>query len=127
MKIKLIYSLSMLGLLIGMLSLFGFTGKAEPFLWLGCILIAVLVLVKKLKYKIFLHALIIGLMWGVLNALVQFLNFEMYLDNNPQYRDSFNEVSFMEPVYFVLISGPIYGLASGTLIGILALFAKKFF
>ena len=122
---KLIVILSGLGLIMGALSVKGFTGKLEPFLWLLFGIAVSLVLSKNINDRVFFHGLLIGLAWGVINSLTQSVFFDTYLANNPQVEKNFESVTFMPPRYFVLITGPVIGLITGAVIGGLSLLLKK--
>lgn len=122
---KVIIILSALGLVMGLLSVKGFTGKLEPFLWLLFGIASALVLSRNIDDKIFFHALLIGLAWGVINGLTQCVFFDTYLANNSQVQENFEKITFMPPRYFVLITGPFIGLVTGAVLGGLSLLLKK--
>jgi hypothetical protein len=122
---KVIIILSAIGLIMGLLSVKGFTQKLEPFLWLLFGIATSLVLSKNIDNKTFLHGLLIGLSWGIINGLTQSVFFDTYLSNNPQLQQNFSKTSFMQPKYFVLVTGPIIGLITGLVLGGLSLLLKK--
>jgi hypothetical protein len=116
---------SAIGLIMGLLSVRGFTQKLEPFLWLLFGIATCLVLSKNIDNKPFLHGLLIGIAWGVINSLVQFAFFDTYLANNPQLSQNFSKPTFVHPRYFVLVTAPIIGLITGLILGGLSLLFKK--
>ena len=116
---------SSFGLIMGLLSIKGYTQKLEPLLWLLFGIITSLILSKNVDNKTFLHALIIGLFWGVLNGLIQSAFFDQYLANNTNLQERFKQSSFMQPRYFVLVTGPIIGLITGLVLGGLTFLLKK--
>lgn len=122
---KVIIILSAIGLIMGLLSVKGFTQKLEPFLWLLFGIATSLVLSKNIDNKTFLHGLLIGLAWGIINGLTQSVFFDTYLANNPQLQQNFQKTTFMQPKYFVLVTGPIIGLITGLVLGGLSLLFKK--
>ncbi len=121
----LILLLSIFGAVMGFLSVKGYTGKLEPFLWLLFGIISALVLSKNVDNKIFLHALIVGLAWGILNAIIQSSFFDQYLTNNPNHQERFKNTGSLKPQYFVLIMGPLIGLVTGAALGGLTILLKK--
>ena len=125
MNWTVILLLSTFGLIMGLLSLKGYTQKLEPFLWLLFGIITSLILSKNVDNNTFLHALIIGLFWGVLNGLTQSAFFDQYLANNENLQEGFKQSSLMQPRYFVLVTGPIIGLITGLVLGGLTLLLKK--
>ena len=122
---KVIIILSAIGLIMGLLSVKGFTQKLEPFLWLLFSIATSLVLSKNIDNKTFLHGLLIGLAWGIINGLTQSIFFDTYISNNPQLQQNFSKTTFMQPKYFVLVTGPIIGLITGLVLGGLSLLLKK--
>jgi hypothetical protein len=71
MNRTIIVSLSSFGLVMGLLSVKSYTQKVEPLPWLLAGIAAALVLSKSISNKVFLHALCVGLLWGVLNGIFQ--------------------------------------------------------
>jgi len=121
----IIILLSIFGVVMGFLSIKGYTGKLEPFLWLLFGIISALVLSKNVENKLFIHALLIGLTWGVLNAIIQSSFFDQYLTNNPNLQERFKNTGSLKPQYFVLIMGPVIGLITGAVLGGLSILLKK--
>lgn len=123
----LILSLSMFGILLGFLSVFGLTKRAEPLLWLVVGFFTIFVLYQKISELIFWHGFAIGIFWGCLNSLIQSLFFKTYLKNNPKYTEAYNKSSRLKPRYLILIVGPLLGLLTGAVLGGLAWFVQKNF
>lgn len=125
MNWTLIILLSLFGAIMGFLSVKGYTGKLEPVLWILFGIISSLVLSKNVENKVFMHALLIGLFWGVLNAIIQSSFFEQYLTNNPSIQDRFKSTGSIKPQLFVLITGPVIGLITGLVLWGLTLLLRK--
>ena len=121
----LILLLSIFGAVMGFLSIKGYTGKLEPFLWLLFGIISALVLSKNVDSKVFIHGLLIGLLWGIFNAIIQSSFFDQYLMNNSNLQERFKDTGSIKPQYFVLIMGPLIGLITGALLGGLSILLKK--
>jgi hypothetical protein len=66
-----------------------------------------LVLSKNVDHNTFLHGLLIGLAWGIINGLTQSSFFDTYLTNNPHLEEGFNKTKFVQPKYLVTIQYPI--------------------
>lgn len=122
----IVFLLSSFGAVMGVLSVRGYTQKLEPLLWLLFALITALVLAKNIDQKAFHHALAIGLLWGMLNAIFQATFFDAYLVNNPPYQEGLNRITFMKPRYFPLVTGPLIGAFTGLILGGLTVLFKKF-
>jgi len=125
MNWTIILLLSLFGGVMGILSVKGYTQKLEPFLWLLFGIISALIVAKNAENNPFIHALLIGLFWGVLNGIIQSAFFELYLANNPIIQNSFKKSTFLQPRYFVIVTGIIIGLATGLALGGLTLLLKK--
>lgn len=116
---------SLIGLIMGALAVKGYTQRIEPFLWLLFGLAVALVLSKNISERVFLHGLLIGLAWGILNGLCQVTFFDAYFANNPAAQASFRKVTFMPARLFGLITGPMMGLVTGSVLGGLSLLLKR--
>ena len=121
----IILLLSSFGLVMGLLSIKGYTQKLEPFLWLLFAIVTTLILSKNIDNKTFMHALLIGLFWGVLNGITQSAFFDQYLANNTNLQERFKQSSVIKPRYFVLMTGPVIGLITGLVLGGLTFLFKK--
>ena len=110
---------------MGWLSVKGYTQKLEPFLWLLFGIITALILSKNAHNRTFLHGLLIGLFWGVLNGIVQSVFFDQYLANNSNLQERFKQSTFIQPKYLVLVTGPVVGLITGLVLGGMAMLFKK--
>ena len=121
----LIALFSLCGIIMGALSIRGFTQKLEPFLWLAFGIVVALVVSKNIDHKVFLHAFLIGISWGLLNGIIQSGFFEMYLSNNPGVAERFQQDTPLNPRLFMLLMGPLYGAVTGAIIGGIALLLKR--
>ncbi|HXF49785.1 MAG TPA: hypothetical protein VNL73_10245 [Verrucomicrobiae bacterium] len=128
MNWKLIFGLAGFGVLMGVLSLFGYTGRIERLLWLVIAVICAVIIAKVVPGKLFLTGLLVGLFDGVFNSIVQSAFFATYLTNNPKVAQGFGPVpGGLDPRFFVLIAGPFVGLLYGLVVGFLAWLAGKLF
>ena len=128
MNWKLIFGLAGFGVLMGVLSLFGHTQGIEWLLWLVIAMVCSVLIAKTLSGKYFLTGLLVGLLDGVFNSLVQYVFFETYLSNSPRAAGGFGPIpGGLDPRIFVLIAGPFIGLLYGLGLGFLAWLAGKIF
>ena len=86
MKWTLVAILSVPAFVMGSLSIFGLTQGIELFLWLGFAAGAAGLLAKYLESRLLIHTLLVGLLWGLVNGVLQSLFFPTYLANNPAAR-----------------------------------------
>ena len=124
MNWKLIFFLSLFGIVMGLLSIFGFTRGIEWILWIVIAVICAAVISKKQSPKYFAHGLVTGLLDGVYNGIIQSAFYSMYLQNNPESIEGFRQ-SPVNPRFFVLLMGPLIGLIYGCVIGFFAVLYAK--
>lgn len=127
MNWTLLILFSLFGGIMAILSIKGYTQKIEPVLWLLFSVIVALVLAKNVEIQTFIHALVIGLSWGILNGIIQSAFFDQYLANNPRLVESFKKSTFINGKYLVLITGPMMGLLIGAVMGGMALLMRRIF
>lgn len=126
MNWKMILALALLGLIMGIASLFGWTQNIELVLWIIIAAVAAFPLATNKAGKPFLHGLLAGLLMGVCNSLIQFGFFEMYLANNPAAGEQFSKIpGGISARFFVVLVGPAVGLMYGVFMGLLGLIATK--
>jgi len=113
------------GVVMGVLSVNGLTRNIAPYLWVVFSGISAWVLVKKVQRNLFVHGLILGVFWALINALIQSLFFDSYLVHNPVHVSVFAEIPFINPGYLTILVSPVYGLLMGVFIGAVALLIKK--
>jgi hypothetical protein len=126
MNWKLIFYLSAFGLVTGVASVFRLpigVSVAVPFIvWIA---IAVLI-VKKAQDRYFKHGFIVGVFNGVINALVQFIIFPIYVKNHPEIMQSHAETLSSSQVRFTeLFTGVLGGLFIGLICGFFAWLVGK--
>jgi len=127
MNWKQIFTLSLSGLIMGTLSLFGLTRGIEPILWLLIALGSAWWLAKTTPSRVFLHGLFTGVLMGVGNSVMQSLFFDSYVASNPESAQAFQQIpGGLSPQIFVLMAGSIVGFLYGLLLGLFALLAAKF-
>ena len=122
-----IFTLSLPGMIMGTLSLFGLTRGIEPVLWLFVALGCAWWLAKTVPSRVFLHGLFVGLLMGIGNSVMQSLFFDSYMASNPESTQAFQQIpGGLSPRIFVLMAGSIVGFVYGLLLGLFALLATKF-
>jgi tetratricopeptide (TPR) repeat protein len=126
MNWKLIFYLSTFGLLTGVASVFrfpiGFSIALLFMVWIG---IAVLI-VKKAQGKYFKHGFMVGVFSGVINSLVQFILFPIYLKNYPEIMQGFTATQSSSKARFMqLFSGIVASIFLGLIPGFFAWVAGK--
>lgn len=126
MKWKLLLTVAVFGLIMGLLSLFGLTRGIEPFLWIAIALGAAWWLARTISAGGFLHGLFAGILMGIGNSIMQSLFIQSYLSSNPESAGAFDQIpGDLSPRLFVLLTGPLVGLIYGLFLGTLTLIAMR--
>ncbi len=126
MNWQLILSLSLLGVVMGLVSVFGFMGNEVWLMWFCVGAFCAWQFARKTHHNRFLHGFYLGIFAGVCASWVQAIFLSTYISNNPQMREAFNTLpQNRHPVFVVLIMGPIVGAVSGIVFGLLAFIAGK--
>jgi lysylphosphatidylglycerol synthetase-like protein (DUF2156 family) len=121
----LIALLSGFGLVMGIASLVGLTGRfgvlpvpLEPMLWLVIALCAAAVLARRLNDRRFLHGFLAGWLMSMWNGLCQASFLDLYLQNNPEYADRLADLpSGADARVFIPLVSAVIGGLYGLLVG----------
>ncbi len=119
MQWTLVALLSIPGLLMGLLSVKGHTRGIEPFLWVVLAVFAALVISRTAGSRYFIHGLVVGVSWGVLNGLTAAALFSIYSQHNPEVMQRMQGASKLAPQVMFLMSAPLIGLATGIMLGLM--------
>jgi len=127
MNWNLILKLSLFGLLMGILSVFGFIPTGfEFFPWLIIAVISGYLISKHTTKLVITQSVVLGLFMGIIVSVFQAVFFDKLLENNPGSLDGFKEIPMsMEPQYVILFMGPFIGIIFGIVIGLIALGFRK--
>ena len=114
---SLILSISTLGLLHGVLSLYGMVQGWEYIIWIVLGLLSIGMLVQKVREKILLHGILIGLGITLFTGLPQSFFLDTYLNANPDYSKGLdpNQNYSLFILAFIPVLGSIYGLLIGSM------------
>jgi hypothetical protein len=126
MNWRLILSFSLLGILVGFASVFGFTGGREWLAWIFIGLYAAWKFASRSREELFLHGFYLGILTGVFSSAIQALFISEYLKNNPRMVEALNALpQGLHPSAVILIMGPIIGTMGGVAFGVLAVVVGK--
>lgn len=113
MQWKLLLALSTLGLVSGLIALFGWWAAMGPYPYAIGFMICTFALATKVENKHALHGLILGLLIGAVEALVGQLFVNTYLDHNLDQAEAYMWSFGRFFVLIGLISGVVYGVVLG--------------
>lgn len=122
MNARLVVTLSLLGLLIGIGSVTGIIRSGiESVAWIGVCIVSAIAIIRVAPGRPFRHGFVTGFLGGVLSQLVQVLFFDRYLAFNTDATAGFQRLPpGLPPRIFVLLCSPFVAAFFGVLIGALA-------
>ena len=123
---KLIFQLSLFGLAMGIATVFVIPPNVEPVFWLVIFLICAYVIAKRRLTGRFVHGLLLGLVNSVWITAAHVLMFDRYISGHAQEAAMMKSMPLPDaPRLMMTMTGPVVGLISGIVIGLLALGAGK--
>jgi hypothetical protein len=123
---KLIGQLSLLGLAMGIATVYLIPSRIEPFSWLGIFCISAYLIAAKSFGVCFLHGLLVGLVNSVWVTASHILLFERYIANHPKEAAMMTSMPLPDrPRLMMALVGPVIGLVSGLVLGLFAVVASK--
>lgn len=122
MNWKLIISLASFGLLLGLLSLLGLSDVVTPWVYaIGGIFCSVMI-AKHTQKRLVLHAILLGLLIGAIEAALGQLLVPTYLENNPELSEAY---MWSFGLYFA-VSGVVMGMLYAASLAIISWIASRF-
>jgi uncharacterized membrane protein len=126
MNWKLIFQLSLFGLVMAFATISLVPEKSEFVFWLVIFIICAYLIVKNCSGRYFLHGFLVSIVNSIWITGAHVFFHKTYLDNHPQ-MVSMSADMFLphHPRLQMLILGPIYGAAFGIVLGVFAWVASK--
>ena len=128
MNWKLIFQLSIFGLIMALATISLIPEKVEPVFWLVIFIFCAWVIAKATQGKYFLHGLLVSLVNCAWIVVFHVLFYQTYMANHP----SMASMNRNMPAFFVIhprlamvIFGPLFGLLSGIILGLFSFAASK--
>lgn len=126
MRWPLILLLSLHGVAMGVMSVLGWTGGIEFWVWMGLAAIVIPILALQVKRLPLANGFMVGLIGGLLSQAIIVAFFSTYLDNNPEYAvDLTEEQVGLDPRLLLAILAPPISMAWGLFIGVVTLVIFK--
>jgi uncharacterized membrane protein len=126
MNWKLILLLSVFGVVMGVISLFGWTQGIEPLLWLAIFILYAWWIARNCERLYFLHGLLVSVLNGIWISIIHAAFYSLYVKNNPQVVGAFKSLPpTLDPRVLMLIIGPIVGAITGLVAGLFAYIAAR--
>ncbi len=130
MNWKLIFGLSLFGLLMAFATVYWIPSSIESFIWLPIFLLCAWLIAKNAPGKYFLHGLLVSLVNCVWITGVHIKLSTAYIANHPQEADMYAQMFAKTGLSMhraMLVFGPVIGIISGIVLGLFAFAASKIF
>jgi hypothetical protein len=123
---KLILGLSLFGLAMAIGTVFVIPSNVEPVFWLAIFLVCAFLIARKRSDRLFLHGLLVGIVNSVWVTTAHIIFFSQYIANHPKEAAMMSSMPVpVSPRLMMACVGPIIGIISGAIIGLLAFVAGK--
>jgi len=126
---KLIFQLSILGLIMAIVTISLIPQNIEPFFWLAVFILTGYLVARKAPGKYFLHGFLISIFNCVWITIVHVLFASTYLPNHSQYQQMIAGMPDMmknhERITMIIMGLP-FGIGFGLVLGLFCFIASKF-
>jgi hypothetical protein len=124
---RLIFLLSLFGLAMAFATVWVIPSKVEPLFWLAIFAVCAIAIAKRGPGRPFLHGLLVSVVNSVWITTAHVLFAGAYLANHAE------EAGMLQggpmpgsPRVMMALTGPVVGIVSGLVLGLLAMLASKF-
>ena len=126
MNWKTILSLSLFGILMGVLNVFGLTGGLEWLIWLIIALISALIIERTSEKMLVTQGFIVGFLATLYNGIIVAVFWKRYLLENPNVLDRLSQMpEGLAPEFFMIIASVLIGFVYGLFIGLVVFLTRK--
>lgn len=124
---KLVFGLSLLGLAMAIATVSLIPSNIEPLFWLAVFLLCGFVIARRRSSGHFVHGLLVGLLNSLWVTSVHVVFFSQYLSNHPKEAGMTKSMPLSNsPRLMMALVGPVIGVVSGVVIGLIAYGMGKF-
>jgi hypothetical protein len=126
MNWKLIFQLSVFGLIMAFATVSLIPEKVEPVFWLVIFVFCAWVIAKACNGKYFLHGFLVSLVNCVWIVAAHIYFFQTYMAHHPAMASMALPAPLnAHPRLAMLVFGPVYGIAFGIILGLFSFVASK--
>lgn len=126
MNWRLLFSLSLFGLGMGLATISSIPTKIEPFFWLIIFIVCAYFIAKNVNGKYFLHGFVLSLINSIWITGSHILMYNSYVANHPETADMSSQMHMANhPRLLMALLGPVFGACFGLIMGLFALIASK--
>jgi len=124
MNWRLILQLSMFGLFMAVATVYVVPSNIEPLFWLVIFLVCAYVIAKQAPGQPFLHGLLVSIVNSLWITGAHVLLFDAYVARHREELDAMRRLP-ISPRVLMLCVGPVIGVVSGLVLGLLAFVASR--
>jgi Mn2+/Fe2+ NRAMP family transporter len=126
MNWKLIFGLSLYGLAMALATVFVIPSNIEPIFWLAIFVLCALLIARFRSTGHFVHGLLVGIVNSVWVTGAHIIFFNDYIAHHPKEAAMMSSMPLPNsPRLMMALVGPVIGVISGIVIGLLAYVAGK--
>ena len=130
MNWKLIFALSLFGLAMAFATVYWVPSNVEPYIWLPIFLVCAYLIAKNAHGKYFLHGFLVSLVNCIWITAAHIKLSTAYIATHPQEATMYAQMFAKTGLSMhraMLVFGPVIGIISGTVLGLLAFAASRIF
>jgi hypothetical protein len=126
MNWKLIFQLSIFGLIMAFGTVFLIPEIIEPAFWLAIFLFCAYIITQRVKSKYFLHGFFVSMVNCIWITTAHIAFYSTYIANHPNMTKMAERYPFLpeHPRLAMLIMGPVFGIAFGLILGLFSFIAS---
>jgi uncharacterized membrane protein len=126
MNWKLIFLLSLFGLVMAFATVFWIPSDIEPAFWLVIFILCAYLIAKNCSSQYFLHGFLVSLVNCVWITAIHLIYFHTYMANHSEMAKMMANMPMANhPHRMMALTGPIFGIISGLVLGLFAFIASK--
>jgi len=127
MNWRLLFSLSLFGLAMGLVTVSLVPSLVEPFFWLIIFLICAYLIAKYAPGKYFLHGFVLSLLNSVWITSSHIILYHSYISHHADMADMSSKTAMVNhPRLLMALLGPLFGVLFGLIMGLFAFIASRF-
>ena len=127
MNWKLIFALSLIGLIMGFATVFWISARIELVFWAVIFIACAYIIARQCEEKHFFHGFMVSVVNSIWITAFHFIFYDTYINNHPEIQamnadlpDGFN------PKITMLATGPLVGAMAGLILGLFSFIASRF-
>jgi len=122
---KLVFQLSLVGLAMGIATVFVIPSNVEPLFWLAIFAVCAYIIAVRCSRLHFVHGLMVGIVNSIWITASHVLLFDQYIARHPQEASMMKSMPLPDsPRVMMMLTGPVIGVISGIVLGLFALIAS---